>query len=124
MLRSIPDKLGGVLCMFGSLIILFFLPNLRNIIAVIELKKNNNIYFNLEILTLQFNPIKQFFFWLFFFDMCLLGWLGAQPVEYPFITLGLIATLFYFLYLVCIIPLLVLFEIILISFYFKNQCQN
>jgi quinol-cytochrome oxidoreductase complex cytochrome b subunit len=110
--------------MFGSLIILFFLPNLRNIISVIELKKNNNIYFNLEILTLQFNPIKQFFFWLFFFDMCLLGWLGAQPVEYPFITLGLIATLFYFFYIICIIPLLVLFEIILISFYFKNKCQN
>ncbi len=124
MLRSIPDKLGGVLCMFGSLIILFFLPNLRNVINIIELTKNNNIYFNLEILTLQFNPVKQFFFWLFFFDMCLLGWLGAQPVEYPFITLGLIATLFYFFYIICIIPLLVFFEIILISFYFKNKCQN
>lgn len=122
MLRSIPDKLGGVLCMFGSLIILFFLPNLRNFFTLLHVKKvshQRNLLFNLEILNLQFNPIKQFLFWLFFFDMCLLGWLGAQPVEYPFITLGLVATLFYFFYIICIIPFLVIIDVLLISFYYN-----
>ncbi len=123
MLRSIPDKLGGVLCMFGSLIILFFLPNLRNLITFFQIKQtqNNNILFNMEILNFQFNPIKQFIFWLFFFDMCLLGWLGAQPVEYPFITLGLCATLFYFIYIIILIPLIIIIEVLLISVYYNRK---
>lgn len=96
-LRSIPNKLGGVVCMFSALILLFFLPSL------ITLYKNNFI-FSANIVTPNFRPIARFFFWLFAANFILLAYLGAHPAEDPFITIGMLATAFYFIYLFVLLP--------------------
>jgi ubiquinol-cytochrome c reductase cytochrome b subunit len=98
-LRSIPDKLGGVLCMFGALFALLALPNIINIV-----KKDQII--SLNILNPEFRPLSRLFFWLFVADVLVLGWLGGKPVEDPFIMLGFIATIFYFIYLLILLPFL------------------
>ena len=89
-LRSIPDKFGGVVCMFASILILFILP----------------IFPGFIIKSSKFDVMSQFFFWLFIFDVILLGWLGSQVVEYPYVIIGQGATIFYFLYLILVIPIL------------------
>jgi quinol-cytochrome oxidoreductase complex cytochrome b subunit len=96
-LRSIPDKLGGVLCMFGALIILLLLPNIVNIT-----KKDQII--SLNIVNPEFRPISRLLFWLFVCDVVLLGWLGGKPVEDPYIALGMFATLYYFFHLLILLP--------------------
>jgi ubiquinol-cytochrome c reductase cytochrome b subunit len=100
--RSIPNKIGGVVCMFGALVILFFLPKLE----MIFLKKRVdffNFYFRVMLVGQMF---RTFNFWLFFYFFIILGWLGAQPVEYPYIVSGFLATLFYFSFFIIIIPAL------------------
>lgn len=81
-LRSIPNKLGGVLALVISIAILLFLP-------FINRKK---------IQRTQFYPINKFIFWLFVVIVVLLTWIGARPVEDPYITIGQILTVLYFLY--------------------------
>ncbi len=98
-LRSIPDKLFGVLAMFGSLVIILLLPNIVNI------KKNNQIV-SIKILNPEFRPFSRFFFWVFVLDVVLLGWLGGKPVENPYLELGLCATFYYFFHLVFLLPFL------------------
>merc|ERR1711916_31461 len=71
LLRAIPDKLGGVICMFGAIVILGLLPWLNT----------SNIRSNI------FRPIFKNIFWLIFVLFILLGWLGQQPIEYPYIQL-------------------------------------
>jgi ubiquinol-cytochrome c reductase cytochrome b/c1 subunit len=83
MLRAVPDKLGGVICMFFSIIILLFLPITGSFSHVRNTK---------------FRPIYRFFFWLFVFNFILLGWLGACPVEVPFVFLSQCFTIFYFFF--------------------------
>jgi ubiquinol-cytochrome c reductase cytochrome b subunit len=97
-LRSIPNKLGGVLCMFGALIVLLLLPNLINIA-----NKKKVISLN-RILTPEYKPLSRVFFLLFIADVLLLGWLGGKPVEDPYILLGFWATIFYFLYFLFFLP--------------------
>merc|ERR1712127_325037 len=81
-LRSIPNKLFGVLAMFGALLILLVIP-----------------FLNLSpIRSSVFRPIHQFFFWLFILDYLILGWIGGCHPETPYIEIGQIATAFYFLY--------------------------
>jgi ubiquinol-cytochrome c reductase cytochrome b subunit len=53
-----------------------------------------------------FRPYYKVVYWFFIGIFFILGWIGAKPVEYPFITIGQIATTFYFLILLVIIPLL------------------
>lgn len=83
-LRAIPSKLGGVLTMFGAIVILFGLT----------IFQNNNIR------SLKFKPVLRFLFWVFVFDFLFLLWLGAKPIAEPFVTLGRTATILYFLYFV------------------------
>lgn len=121
-LRSIPNKLGGVICMFGSIIILFLLPNLRNVTSFIKILTNDKIWiFENEFISPQFSPYKQFFFWCFFFNACLLGWLGAKPIEYPFIQMGQFSTIYYFFHLLFIIPVLTFLEIYALSVHTHNE---
>jgi ubiquinol-cytochrome c reductase cytochrome b subunit len=94
-LRSIPSKLGGVACMGLSLVILFALPFLQKF----------------KISSSKFDIVSQLFFWLFVVNLFLLGWLGSQLVEYPYVTISQLATIFYFAYFVIIIPLLSNFEL-------------
>jgi ubiquinol-cytochrome c reductase cytochrome b subunit len=64
----------------------------------------------LVITSSKFDVLSQFFFWLFVSDVLLLGWLGAQLVEYPYVIISQIATVIYFSYFFLIIPLLSIFE--------------
>jgi ubiquinol-cytochrome c reductase cytochrome b/c1 subunit len=90
MLRSIPDKLGGVICMGLSLVVLFVLPFL--VLHAITSPKFDTLY----------SRACTFFI----LDVIFLGWLGAQPVEDICILAGQIATLYYFGFLLILIPLL------------------
>jgi ubiquinol-cytochrome c reductase cytochrome b subunit len=95
-LRSIPDKLQGVIFMGLSIVYLFFLPNHRYFFVKLFYKYNPNtfvIYKNPD-----FRPTFKFFFWCFVCNFILLGWIGAKPVEDPYIQLGQIATFFHFFY--------------------------
>jgi len=81
-LRSIPNKLGGVIALVLSIAILFILPF------------TNNFKFQRT----QFYPINQIIFWIIVTIVILLTWIGARPVEDPFIITGQLLTCFYFLY--------------------------
>nr|APX40055.1 cytochrome b [Psylliodes cupreatus] len=81
-LRSIPNKLGGVIALVMSIAILYILPFTNQ-------KK---------FLSTQFYPLNKIMFWLLFTMILLLTWIGARPVEDPFILLGQILTILYFMY--------------------------
>nr|AML26108.1 cytochrome b [Curculionidae sp. BMNH 1274272] len=81
-LRSIPNKLGGVLALISSIAVLYLSPFIN--------KK--------KFLSMQFYPLNKFLFWSFFSIICLLTWIGARPVEDPYILTGQILTILYFLY--------------------------
>lgn len=88
-LRSIPNKLGGVVAIFAALLILFTLP-----FTLVSNRRSNAFY-----------PLNQFIFWFLIAICFLLTWIGGQPVEPPFIVFGQIFTTLYFLYYI-INPLL------------------
>nr|YP_009255848.1 cytochrome b [Anthopleura anjunae]ANF02874.1 cytochrome b [Anthopleura anjunae] len=89
-LRSIPNKLGGVVAMFASLLVLFLLPWLHSS----------------RFRGLTFRPLGRIAFWFLIADFLLLTWIGSQPVEEPFILVGQLASVFYFSYFLIIGPLL------------------
>jgi ubiquinol-cytochrome c reductase cytochrome b subunit len=93
-LRSIPDKLGGVLAMGGAIVILLFLPFI------------NTSY----VRSSAFRPIYRKFYWLLVADFLLLGWIGQEVVEKPYIEIGQGATVFYFLFFLVLFPLIGLIE--------------
>lgn len=82
-LRSIPNKLGGVIAMLLSIIIWFTLP-----LFTCKYKFQSN----------KFLGLKQILNWIFFNSFVVLTWIGARPVEDPFINIGLIRTIIYFLF--------------------------
>lgn len=81
-LRSIPNKLGGVIALVLSIAILFILP-------FSHLRKFQGI---------QFYPINQILFWFIVTIVILLTWIGARPVEDPYVLVGQILTVLYFRY--------------------------
>nr|YP_009561705.1 cytochrome b [Hydrillodes lentalis]QAT19945.1 cytochrome b [Hydrillodes lentalis] len=83
-LRSIPNKLGGVIALVMSILILIILP----------------FTFNKKIQGIQFYPINQFLFWSLTTMIILLTWIGARPVEDPYIITGQLLTIFYFSYFI------------------------
>jgi ubiquinol-cytochrome c reductase cytochrome b subunit len=103
-LRSIPDKLGGVLAMFGSIAILALLPILNT----------SNIRSSF------FRPLHRQFFWLFIADVILLGWIGGCPVEDPYVLIGQLAAVYYFAYFLVILPGLGLLERVLLTHYLSS----
>nr|ASN65922.1 cytochrome b [Pseudotetracha mendacia] len=83
-LRSIPNKLGGVIALLLSILILMILP-----------------FYNMnKFQSLKFYPINQSLFWLFLIIVILLTWIGMRPVEDPYILTGQILTIMYFLYFI------------------------
>nr|YP_003434308.1 cytochrome b [Palea steindachneri]ACL27740.1 cytochrome b [Palea steindachneri]UMB50745.1 cytochrome b [Palea steindachneri] len=88
-LRSIPNKLGGVLALLLSILVLFILPLLHT-------SKQR---------TLTYRPITQTLFWLFVANLMVLTWIGGQPVENPFISIGQTASIFYFMILLVLMPI-------------------
>jgi ubiquinol-cytochrome c reductase cytochrome b subunit len=99
-LRSIPDKLGGVVAMVSAILVLLLIP-------VINFS---------EIRSSKFRPIYSFFYWFLVSDFLLLGWIGQKPVESPYIEVGMFATLFYFLFFILFLPLIGLIESFLINY--------
>jgi len=99
-LRSIPNKLGGVLAMISAIVVLLFLPILNTS----------------KIRSSKFRPIFAIAYWFLVSDFILLGWVGQKPVESPYIEIGLGATIFYFLFFLVLIPLIGLLEGYLISY--------
>nr|ATL17009.1 cytochrome b [Parnassius nomion]WDS46360.1 cytochrome b [Parnassius apollonius] len=81
-LRSIPNKLGGVIALIMSILILIILP----------------LTFNKKIQGIQFYPINQMLFWSMVSIIILLTWIGARPVEDPYIITGQLLTILYFSY--------------------------
>tara|TARA_B110001450_G_C17184888_1_gene304945 strand:- start:124 stop:435 length:312 start_codon:yes stop_codon:yes gene_type:complete len=63
-----------------------------------------------EVRSSVFRPLYRKFFWLFFVNAFILGWIGQNVVEYPYVEVGQVATVFYFGFLFVIIPLLGWFE--------------
>jgi len=102
-LRSIPDKLGGVLAMFSSLIVLFLIPFTNTS----EIKSTN------------FRPLFKIFYWLTVTNFLLLGWIGQKPVTDVYIIVGQLATAYYFLFFLFLIPILGIVENMLSNYSFK-----
>ncbi|BDI12860.1 apocytochrome b (mitochondrion) [Phanerochaete sordida] len=93
-LRSIPNKLLGVIAMFGSLLILLILP----LTDVSRIRGST------------FRPFMKLAFWFFVVDFIILTWIGSQHPNTPFVEIGQIATAFYFLWFLVIVPVLGLAE--------------
>jgi quinol-cytochrome oxidoreductase complex cytochrome b subunit len=89
-LRSIPNKLLGVLALFAAILVLFVLPLVNTS----------------EIRSTLYRPLHQKFFWLLVIDYILLGYLGQQAPETPFIEIGQMCSIYYFAYFLIIIPFL------------------
>nr|QWC53774.1 cytochrome b [Carinata rufipenna] len=83
-LRSIPNKLGGVMALFLSILILSVMP----------------FSMKMKFKGLMFYPMSQINFWMFISVVILLTWIGARPVEMPFTETGLILTFMYFMYFI------------------------
>ena len=93
-LRSIPNKLLGVIAMFGSLLILLILP----LTDVSRIRGN------------QFRPAMKLFFWFFVVNFGILMWIGSQHPTTPYVEIGQISTAFYFLWFLFIVPVIGLAE--------------
>jgi len=103
-LRSIPNKIGGVIAMFGSLVVMLTIPFTNSS----------------EIRSTAFRPIFKFSYWLLVVAFFLLGWVGQMPVEYPYTEIGVISMIYYFFFFIVIIPFLGKIESFLIRFKVKN----
>nr|YP_010568186.1 cytochrome b [Odorrana hosii]UZC57606.1 cytochrome b [Odorrana hosii] len=93
-LRSIPNKLGGVLALLLSIMVLFLMP----LIHTSKLRP------------LTFRPTAKVLFWTLIATTSILTWIGGQPVEDPYITIGQIASTLYFLIFIFLTPTLGLWE--------------
>ena len=93
-LRSIPNKLLGVVAMFGSLLILLILP-------ITDLGRIRGS---------QFRPLMRLAFWSFVVNFLILVWIGSQHPEEPFVFIGQVATAYYFAWFLIIVPAIGIFE--------------
>ena len=107
-LRSIPNKLLGVIAMFSAILILL-------VMSFTDLNRNRGI---------QFRPLSKIAFWFFVANFLVLMQLGAKHVESPFIEFGQISTLLYFTYFLIILPLISLIENTLVNLNLDLNLKN
>nr|AEE69332.1 cytochrome b [Bembrops heterurus] len=88
-LRSIPNKLGGVLALLASILVLLVVP-------ILHTSKQRG---------LTFRPLSQFLFWTLVADVVILTWIGGMPVEDPYIMIGQVASVLYFILFLALFPL-------------------
>ena len=93
-LRAVLDKLGGVLLMFAAIFVLFVLPWLDRS----------------PVRSARFRPVFRIFFWMLFIDCIALGYLGGKPAEGVYVVASRVATAWYFLHFLVILPMLSVFE--------------
>nr|YP_001650735.1 cytochrome b [Eurypegasus draconis]BAF74950.1 cytochrome b [Eurypegasus draconis] len=93
-LRSVPNKLGGVLGLLFSILVLMLVPLLHT-------SKQRG---------LTFRPLTQLLFWTLLADVVVLTWIGGMPVEHPFVIIGQVASLVYFTIFLIFIPLVGVLE--------------
>lgn len=103
-LRSIPDKLMGVLALLFAILVLCLLP----------------YFVSPEIRSNDFRPVSNFLFWCFVLDGLILGWVGSKPVEEPYIQIAQLATLFYFSYFLLFLPFVSWLE----NYFFQSPSSN
>jgi ubiquinol-cytochrome c reductase cytochrome b subunit len=89
-LRAVPDKLGGVVLMFGSILVWFVLPWLDTS----------------KVRSMRFRPVARIFFFLWVISFFVLMYVGGKPAEQPYIFIGQLATAYYFLWFLVLLPLL------------------
>lgn len=93
-LRAVPSKLGGVTLMFGSILILFFLPWLDRS----------------KVRSASYRPMYKLAFWAFVIDCLVLGYVGGKPAEEPFLTVSRLAASYYFFHFLVLLPTIARFE--------------
>lgn len=93
-LRAIPSKLGGVICMFSAIGILFFLPWIDSS----------------KVRSANYRPMYRIAFWLFVVDCLMLGYIGGQPPEGAYIPIGRAVTAYYFFHFLILLPLIAKYE--------------